>query len=453
MADEMVRRAQRFVNSYNVEGIPKLAEDGITGYATMYALTRVLQHELGISALSDNFGPGTMSALESRHPVVNATTARAAVVGVAQSALYCKGYDGGDIDGTCNSRVSAAVTRIKDDMGVAGLFPADGIVPKVFKALLTMDAYVVVNGGSGDVRTVQQWMNGRYATRRNFFHLALRRPLLPGRAEESPAGDPVPDRDERRRGQRPLRAGHPGRDQAEPHRGRLVGDMGPAVHRRAHLQPAVGGRLRGVLRLRPRRPCPGVPALRRTAGHGNGDYPTWASLLVSTGDTARPGTAADCVSAVTAAMAASLSAAGYRVVGRYLSNVPNSTLNKRIQPGELSAIAGAGLSAFPIYQTFGGSASYFNYAQGRSDAFAAMERARHYGFRAGTRIYFARPGQHGQAGHPAPLPAPLDCLDSGPEWRCRRSSGTVPPTLLQFHDALLPRPVHPLVFFTRWHAA
>jgi hypothetical protein len=115
MADEMVRRAQRFVNSYDVSGIPKIAEDGITGWTTMYALTRCLQHELGITSLSDSFGPATLvlSALQSRHPNVDTSTSQANVVRVLQSGLYCKGYDGGGIDGTYNGPVAAGVSKLK----------------------------------------------------------------------------------------------------------------------------------------------------------------------------------------------------------------------------------------------------------------------------------------------------------------------------------------------------
>ncbi|SIS57400.1 protein of unknown function [Salimicrobium salexigens] len=44
---------------------------------------------------------------------------------------------------------------------------------------------------------------------------------------------------------------------------------------------------------------------------------------------------------------------------------------------------------FPIYQTTGDEASYFSYEQGESDAQAAYDAARSYGFKRGTTIYFA----------------------------------------------------------------
>ncbi|MGO1057258.1 glycoside hydrolase domain-containing protein [Crossiella sp. CA198] len=69
--------------------------------------------------------------------------------------------------------------------------------------------------------------------------------------------------------------------------------------------------------------------------------------------------------------------------------MPNSSLDKKIQAGELATITGNGLRVFPIYQTWGGEASYFSQEQGRSDAYNAIEWARSYGFKSGTRIYFA----------------------------------------------------------------
>ncbi|KEK24721.1 hypothetical protein BAGA_23960 [Bacillus gaemokensis] len=49
---------------------------------------------------------------------------------------------------------------------------ADGAVnPKLFKALLTMDAYVLITGGSSKVRSIQQWLNNKYINRAGFFYM------------------------------------------------------------------------------------------------------------------------------------------------------------------------------------------------------------------------------------------------------------------------------------------
>lgn len=155
MADEMVEPAQRFINSYNVPGIPKVEVNGKTSWTVMYALTRALQHELGITTLSDIFGPTTLSTLQSRFgPQIDDLTRHGNVYRIVQSALYCKGYDGGGMDGTYNDPVAESVAELKSNMGVGGASPDSGLPPKVFKALLTMDPYVRV--GDGTEREVEE---------------------------------------------------------------------------------------------------------------------------------------------------------------------------------------------------------------------------------------------------------------------------------------------------------
>lgn len=169
MADEMVLRAQRWINSYGVNGTPKVEENGRTSWAVMYALTRILQHALGIGTLSDNFGPTTLSELERQYAVIDEKCRNAAIVRVVQAGLYCKGYNCGEIDGVFEARTSTGTTTLKQNMGLSGVWPGAGMTPKAMKALLTMDAYVRVGSGIDTVRSVQQWLNSRYILRRNFF--------------------------------------------------------------------------------------------------------------------------------------------------------------------------------------------------------------------------------------------------------------------------------------------
>ncbi|MFF4273413.1 glycoside hydrolase domain-containing protein [Streptomyces sp. NPDC001536] len=388
MADQMVIEAQKFINSYNVAGIPKVEENGRTGWPVMFALTRALQHELGITALSDSFGPTTLATLQSRHPVINAGTRHEKILKIVQSALYCKGYDGGGIDGTYNDSVAASVRELKQNMGVDGAF-ADGVAPKVFKALLTMDAYVVIEGGSELTRAVQQWMNGRYVGRRNFFivpcdgHFSrdVQKALMFAIQYEIGMSDDVANG-----------VFGPGTQQgirnnplSEGSSGTWVSLFSAAMIFNKRIGAVFSSQFDADLATRVR----SFQSFAKLPVTGRGDFQTWASLLVSTGDATRKGTAADCVTEVTDARAAALRDAGYQIVGRYLSNVPNTTLDKKIKPGELGRMAAYGLSCFPIYQTWGGEAAYFRREQGVADAFAAIERAKHYGFRPGTRIYFA----------------------------------------------------------------
>jgi peptidoglycan hydrolase-like protein with peptidoglycan-binding domain len=398
MADQMVLMAQQFINKVygSLAGIPHVAEDGQTGWATMYALTRCLQYELGITSLSDNFGPTTLATLTTRFPSIDGSTSGAGrIIRIIQAGLYCKGYDGGDVDtfnlpsGIYSDRVASAVRRLKSHAGVADAFPGSAMVPKLFKALLTMDAYVVVGNGNDTVRTIQQWMNASYVQRANFFiipcdgnfsrdvqkALMLAVQFQIGMSDAQATGVFGPG----------TQAGLRANTLSIMSTGRWVQLFSAAMifNQRAGVTftdtftPLLSELVRDF------------QDFAKLPLTGQGDFQTWASLLVSTGDATRPGQAVDCVTEITAARAQSLRAAGYQVVGRYLSNVPNTALNKKIQLGELATIAANGLRCFPIYQTFGDSASYFRADQGASDALAAIDRARFYGFKAGTRIYFA----------------------------------------------------------------
>ncbi|WP_326698137.1 DUF1906 domain-containing protein [Streptomyces sp. NBC_01754] len=397
MADEMVLQAQRFVNTtYNdgaTLGISKLEENGQTGWPVMYALTRALQYEMGITALSNAFGPTTLATIGEKYGKLDETTIPSAnFCRVIQSALYCKGYDGGDIDGTYNDRVRTAVARLHQNMGVAGTYPGSSLWPKTAKGLFNMDAYVTVNGGSQTIRSIQQWLNGTYILRKDFYVIPC--------------------------------DGHHSRDVAESMLfavqyelgmadGVANGVFGPGTqaglkeHTVATGSSGVWVQLFSAGLVLNQRPVSFTSsftsALASTVSDfqsfvklpvtGKGDFSTWASLLVSYGDQSRQGTACDGVTLITTARAQTLKAQGITYVGRYLTNPdptpPDSLKHKAIQPGELSTIADNGLRCFPIYQTYGRDASGFSYPSGRADGQAAVNAARDHGFKAGTRIFFA----------------------------------------------------------------
>ncbi|MGW1718867.1 glycoside hydrolase domain-containing protein [Streptomyces sp. NPDC002156] len=392
MADEMVLQAQKFVNKvYGARIGMTVEENGRTGWPVMYALTRALQWELGISALSNSFGPTTLNTLQSKHPKINASTAPSAdFIRIVQSGLYCKGYDGGSIDGTYSDRVASSIAQLKADMGVTGAYPGSDLVPKVFKGLLNMDAYVTVNSGSDTIRSIQQWLNGRYINRQDFF-------IVPC-------------------------DGHYSRDVAKAMiyavqyeigmaDGTANGNFGPGTQAGLKDHPVSVGstgtwvQLFSAAMIFNRRY--GVSfagtfttglsdAVREFQAYcklpvtGSGDFSTWASLLVSHGDQSRKGEACDCVTQITPARATALKAEGVKYVGRYLYNPSATTLpEKEIQPGELKTIADNGLRCFPIYQTYGRGKESFGPEQGTADAISAVKHAERHGFKPGTRIFFA----------------------------------------------------------------
>ncbi|MFD7691080.1 glycoside hydrolase domain-containing protein [Streptomyces sp. NPDC059781] len=393
MADEMVLRAQRFINTtYNdgaTLGISKLSENGQTGWPVMYALTRALQYEMGITALSNSFGPTTLGKLGELYGKLDETTIPSAnFCRIIQSALYCKGYDGGDIDGQYNDRVKDAVVKLNQNMGVSGTYPGSSLWPKVVKGLFNMDAYVTVGNGSDTIRSIQQWLNGRYILRKDFY-------IIPC-------------------------DGHHSRDVAKSMLfaiqyelgmadGVANGVFGPGTqsglksHTVSNGTTGVWAQLFTAAMILNKRNVPfgnftsavqsGVETFQsfsKLPVTGKGDFQTWASLLVSYGDQSRKGTACDGVTQITPARAQALKDAGYRYIGRYLFNPSATSLpEKQIQPGELATIKEYGLSCFPIFQTWSRSADYFSHNQGTIDAFRAIEWARYHGFKAGTIIYFA----------------------------------------------------------------
>ncbi|WP_328845645.1 glycoside hydrolase domain-containing protein [Streptomyces sp. NBC_00258] len=393
MADEMVRLAQRFVNTtYNngaTLGISKLDENGVTGWPVMYALTRALQYEMGITALSDSFGPTTLATIGSKYGKLDETTVPSAnFARIIQSALYCKGYDGGEIDGKYNDRVKAAVEKLNQNMGVSATYPGSSLWPKVVKGLFNMDAYVTVGGGSDTIRSIQQWLNGRYILRKDFYVIPcdgyhsrdVAKSMLFAIQYELGMAD-----------------------------GTANGVFGPGTqsglksHTVSNGTTGVWAQLFTAAMILNKRTVPfgnftstvqsGVESFQsfvKLPVTGNGDFPTWASLLVSYGDQSRPGTACDGVTMITPPRAQALKAAGYQYIGRYLFNPSTTSLpEKQIQPGELATIKEAGLRCFPIFQTWSRSADYFSYNQGTSDAFKAIDWAQYHGFKPGTIIYFA----------------------------------------------------------------
>ncbi|SCF98227.1 glycoside hydrolase domain-containing protein [Streptomyces sp. Ncost-T10-10d] len=395
MADEMVRLAQRFVNTtYNngaTLGISKLNENGVTGWPTMYALTRALQYEMGITALSDSFGPATLSAIGEKYGKLDETTIPSAnFCRIIQSALYCKGYDGGEIDGTYNSRVKAAVTKLNQDMGLSVTYPGSAVWPKVAKGLFNMDAYVTVSNGSGAIRSIQQWLNGRYILRKDFYVIpcdghhsrTVSQSMLYAVQYELGMADGVangvfgPG----------TRSGLADHTLTEGSSGTWTQLFSAAMilngRSAVSFTSSFGSALAGETAA--------FQTFVNLPVTGKGDFATWASLLVSYGDQNRRGEACDGITKVTPARAATLKAEGIKYVGRYLLNPSTTSLpEKEIQPGELQTISDYGLRCFPIYQTYGRDAVGFNYPSGNADGFAAINAAERHGFKSGARIFFA----------------------------------------------------------------
>jgi peptidoglycan hydrolase-like protein with peptidoglycan-binding domain len=391
VADQKVLDAQKWVNTTygNVAGYQRCPEDGHTGWAVMYSLTMGLQHELGIPEVSENFGPTTLAKVAAKGQVGFGYD-NANIIRIVQHALYCKGYWAGDATlGTYQNDTYDAVAKLKRD---CGLFDNGYVQPKWFKALLTMDAYVLLSGGSEEVRSIQQWLISTYLNKSTFFvipcdgHYTRDVQMALMKAIQYEIGIPE--------------------DQA-------TGNFGPATQSGLRNHPVgPGSPVRWVQLFSAA--CVFNGAVRDTTTvfkstwddklsayvrefqkfslideNGTGDYRTWAQLLVSTGDPDRPAHGCDTRFQITAARARALHDAGYLAVGRYLDDPPGSTLNKKLQPSELQDIFSGGLRVLPIWQYNSRELGDFTWSQGYNHGLKAHARAVGYGFNTGTVLYFA----------------------------------------------------------------
>jgi len=396
MVDQMVLKAQQWVNATygSVSGYNRCSEDGQTGWQTIYSLTRALQHELGITSLSDNFGPTTTSKLNA-YGNVGVSSGNMNMRTIAEAALYCKGYSGGGLDGSFNTNTQLGLTSLNGDMGFSSGSLVTAVTPKMFKALLTMDAYVLLPGGRDEVRVCQQWLNRQYVSRTNFnigpcdglFSRSMQQALVLaiqyelGMTDSQVTGSIGPN----------TQAG------LKSSAARVSFSNGTPTWIRLFQTALAGGSdysnawgdsggvwsdglTRSVARFQE------FCKLDRSGGNeGAGTYETWMSLLVSTGDPDRIGKAIDVMYPLTKATIATVKAAGYEYVGRYLTGGSNKVLTN----AEIALIFDNGMSIFPLYQEYGNAVQYFSYDQGYAAGQAAVTAAAGFGIADGTTLYFS----------------------------------------------------------------
>ncbi|WP_245666023.1 glycoside hydrolase domain-containing protein [Actinoplanes subtropicus] len=390
----MVLKAQRWVNAtYGaVPGYVACAETGTTGWPTMYSLTRALQHELGITALSDNFGPATLAKLTA-YGNVGLHSANINMRTIVEAGLYCKGYSGGLLNGSFGDATQVGLQGMTQNMGVGGDSAVTDIPPKVVKALLTMDAYVKTAGGSDTIQKIQRWLNATYWGRADFFigpcdghfsrdvqkALVLGIQYQLGMADGTVTGSVGPATQSGLRGA----AARVALGSADPGPTGFVRLFQAAMQFNgwASQWDDSAGTFTAQLAATVRR----FQEFAMLPQTGAGEYPTWMSLLLSTGDPSRKGTAMDCMYPLNSRTIATVWNAGYRTVGRYLTGGTNKVLTS----SEIALITDQGMSFFPIYQENGDAVRWFSYDQGVAAGRAACAAAAGFGIPAGTVIYFA----------------------------------------------------------------
>ncbi|MBC2243660.1 DUF1906 domain-containing protein [Listeria booriae] len=393
--DEMVRQVQSWLNKTYDKYVAKgdfqtIPENGKTGWTTVYALTRALQIELGISPTADNFGPTTEKLFKPL--TIGASDAKPTNINyILQGAFYCKGYSPGGFTGVFGGQTQIAVKMFQKD---AGLATQDGVVSTIImKSLLDMSAFQTVSGGTYGVRTVQQNLNRDYS--------AWIGKLVPC--------DGLYGRDTNTSLIYAL--------QKEEGMARTTanGNFGPGTTTSlTNLIPTFASNKALVLLLQYSLACNGLPInqfsgvydaettnlvkryqefMKMSITTGAITMGTFKALLSSAGDTNRSATACDTSYVLNTDQIDTLWNAGYRYVDRYLTgNVIRGGVRvpKAMNPTEIAAILKKGLKIFPIYQDGGYEIPYFEVPfQGISDGYKAIDAAYNLGFPAGTTIYFA----------------------------------------------------------------
>ncbi|MER8017776.1 glycoside hydrolase domain-containing protein [Streptomyces griseoluteus] len=401
MADEKVLAAQKWVNATygSVAGYAACPENGQTGWATMYSLTMGLQRELGLSPVVANFGAGTLSAVAALGSIGIGWQKNKNIVKIIRYGLFCKGYWGGDTEvAAFDSAAAASVDQMKENMGLT----RDGgvVQPKVLKAILNMDAYVVLSGGEDKVRSIQQWLNGRYWTRSTcsigptdgHYSRDVQQALM--KAIQIEIGIPEDQAT--------------GNFGAGTQAGIRAHTMGPGSSgifmqlfsaacvfnepiptsaeddQRTHFTDSWDSDIAGwVGRFQE------FSGFNTNERSGVGDYLTWAQLLVSMGDPDRAATGSDTAYTITPSRAQRMRDDKYAYVGRYLNEASGGGGSKMLEEGELANIFAADLRVFPIFQDNGRSLSEYNSVNGYNHGRLAHDQAVHFGFNRGTVIYFA----------------------------------------------------------------
>ncbi|WP_282700815.1 glycoside hydrolase domain-containing protein [Streptomyces sp. CC219B] len=410
MEDPNVLAAQKWVNAtYDgvAKGYVRCTQDGSTGWETVLSLTQGLQHELGISPTVRNFGPGTFSKLEARGGIRPSET-NANLVRIINYALWCKGYRGASPASQWTATTTDSMNDLIGDAGLASAATMSNIPTRLLvqfiKALMRMDQFRRVPGGTDEIRRFQQHLNRTYvfdeeittmdlAPCDGFYSRDVQQAVM--KALQFEIGIP-----------RSEIGGYFGSNtkaklKEQPTLG--VGSKGDLVHLFTALcvfnSPviengvAIPTGIRSTYTDKTEEFVRAFQKFSQITVTGKSDFDTWAQLLVSTGNDLRETTACDEAEPLTFARAQALSRAGFQIVGRYLDeHLPpehEDYLGKALTSAELGDILRGGLKVYPIFQW---NAKYnwnFTYDKGFEQGDMAEKRAREFGFGQGTCIYFA----------------------------------------------------------------
>ncbi|KPN79386.1 YbfG like protein [Apilactobacillus kunkeei] len=395
--DIKVLEVQQWLNKTysDVSGYERIRENGQSNWETIYGLTMGLQHELGISPVSEGFGNKTKSALSN---VVDelAPGYKGNIAKLIQGAFWCKGISPVTFDDKFSDNTRTAFEKLERNAGLDG----DGKVSvMLMAALFDMSAFTLIPTENWEdesvrnyhekIREMQQDLNRRFAVERGL--------LLPC--------DGIYQRDTNEELIYYLQKAE-GISNANGVYGPYTmqntptlsigssGDIVKIIQYGLFVNSFYDGDFTGIF---DDKLAEGIVKFRKfmkldPQSSNLADKSLIKSLLTSNGDTERDSIAADTSAQLTEHDVYLLKKYGFSVVGRYLTGsvgVGSNKKDKNLTTEEINLITKEGIKIFPIYQDGGWDEDYFTYEQGVMDAKKAKSAALELGFPKGTNIYFA----------------------------------------------------------------
>ncbi len=399
MSDPMVLKTQQWLNqTYGGKtGYGNnIAENGETGWTTIYALTRALQIELGITSTANNFGPSTITKFNARFP--NGVQQQSSddetesnIYGIIQGACWCKGYSTGASTITKHfySGTGSAIKQLKGDAGCSDT--SSTVTLNIMKALLSMNQFklTIAYGGTQKIRTIQQKLNRKYEE-----YIGL----IPC--------DGVYGREMNKALIIALQKVE-GYSKSE-----ATGNFGSGTKSKLPIVPSIGQiseqtEKDAIELVRYALCCNGYSSVNIDSNQWDntlsdiieefqGDMcieqlrvctvDTWMALLISTGNPDRSCTACDTVYEIRNTRVQNLKDKGISTIGRYIIGGEG----KEVDNNELKTIFDNGFKFIPIFQENGTpNINYFTAEQGKIDANRADLKARSFCIPQNSIIYFA----------------------------------------------------------------
>lgn len=418
--DDMVYLTQKWLNQEygDVEGFNPVTENGKTGWNTIYGLIRALQHELGITSLSNNFG-STTSRLYSENILRRQDGVTDNKYAILQGALWCKGYSPGynlsmnsegivTFNAVFDEGVENAIKQLQSD---AGLLEQDGVVSlNIMKALMSMDSFKLLPASYGSdykIRNFQQWLNRNYEeyTGLNpcdgvYGRNTNKALVLALQAEEGlPLSEATGNFGEKTKSSCPTipydrtdenaARKYPGTASCDLYTYNEIRNFTKLMQFALYVNGFGDGNFDGVYDNATKQAVREFQEQHAIVVNGTANTGTWLSLFISCGDIYRNAIAADCATILTEAKAQALVENGYEYIGRYLTGTYGGGINKALSRQEAEIILEAGLKFFPIYQDGGTKQSDFTAENGQLDGKAAVNAAKALGLPDDTIIYFA----------------------------------------------------------------